>query len=161
MTDELKPCPFCGGYLGMTSAITYRHPKGKCILAGHSFPKGHIGQWNAIRALPAADAGALGAVVMRDAAADIVDGAWHYDPDERRQVNHDVGETADLIRAIPLPTHAAQLAAALALPEVAALVEAAKEQAKLHRVLKSHGIAADTCDRDLRTALAALEARHD
>ena len=30
----------------MVSAVHYRHPKGKCVISGHVFPKGYIGQWN-------------------------------------------------------------------------------------------------------------------
>lgn len=30
----------------MVSAVHYRHPKSKCVISGHVFPKGHIGQWN-------------------------------------------------------------------------------------------------------------------
>ena len=74
MTDELKPCPFCGGDLTPWGAGHFQHSNSKCILAGRKFAKGYIGQWNR--------------------------------------------------RAIPEPTHAAQLAAALALPEVAAMVDA-------------------------------------
>lgn len=57
----------------------------------------------------------LGAVAMRDAAANRCDG-WAGDWDGE--------QLGDAIRALPLPTHAALLAAALRLPEVAALVEA-------------------------------------
>lgn len=30
----------------MVSALHHRHPKGKCVISGHVFPKGHIFQWN-------------------------------------------------------------------------------------------------------------------
>lgn len=53
--SELLPCPFCGGGLVSWGAGHFRHPVSKCILANHTFPKGHIGQWNR-RALPATPA---------------------------------------------------------------------------------------------------------
>lgn len=59
----------------------------------------------------------LGAVAMRDAAANRCDG-WAGDWDGE--------QLGDAIRAIPLPTHAALLAHAMRLPEVAAMVEALK-----------------------------------
>ena len=104
--------------------------------------------------LPAADTSPLGAVDATQLAAIIrqVDGS------------HDLGAAAladAILAALEPPTHDTLLAHAMRLPEVAALVEAAKEQVKLHRVLRPHGIAADTCDRDLRTTLAALEASHE
>lgn len=55
----------------------------------------------------------LGAVAMRDAAIEVAEG-W-YDPDH---------PLCGQIRALPLPTHAALLAHAMRLPEVAAMVEA-------------------------------------
>lgn len=51
MSDKLKPCPFCGNHLVERHNGWFDHPKGKCILSGKAFPKGHIGQWN-IRAIP-------------------------------------------------------------------------------------------------------------
>ena len=64
----------------------------------------------------------LGAVAMRDAAIAEIDCGGCYgecvDPANCRI------EDVAAIRALPLPTHAALLAAALRLPEVAALVEA-------------------------------------
>ena len=49
---KLKSCPFCGGCLEMVSVVHYRHPKGKCVISGHVFPKGYIGQWNTRVAQP-------------------------------------------------------------------------------------------------------------
>ena len=49
---KLKSCPFCGGCLEMVSILHYRHPKGKCVISGHVFPKGYIGQWNTRVAQP-------------------------------------------------------------------------------------------------------------
>ena len=75
-----------------------------------------------ISALPAANTSALGAVAMKQTAADLVV--------ELARISKAFGDmnsarallsAADAIDNIPLPTHAAQLAAALALPEVAAL----------------------------------------
>ena len=52
MTD-LKPCPFCTAALVWSDTYgEYHHPVAKCILSGHKFKKGMIGQWNR-RALPA------------------------------------------------------------------------------------------------------------
>lgn len=52
---ELLPCPFCGGELQYNGHTLYLHPVGKCILSGHKFLKGYIGQWNrrASQAAPA------------------------------------------------------------------------------------------------------------
>lgn len=88
----------------------------------------------------------LGAVAMRDACLDVyVKGDWDWFSDAH-----------DAMAEIPLPTHAALLAAALALPEVAALREAAKD-------MYDYG----TCLADrkyhlaLSNALATVEASHD
>ena len=43
---ELLPCPFCGVNLEPAGPVAYRHKVGKCILSGHSWTKGYIGQWN-------------------------------------------------------------------------------------------------------------------
>jgi len=52
MTD-LLPCPFCEAALVWSHTYSeYHHPIAKCILSGHKFKKGMIGQWNR-RALPA------------------------------------------------------------------------------------------------------------
>ena len=85
----------------------------------------------------------LGAVAMRDAAISAIDADGEY----VRAIG-----LSSRIRAIPLPTHADMLAAALKLPEVAAMREA------LERIKQdAGGWPYDTaCD-----ALAALEARHE
>ena len=44
--SDLLPCPFCGGKLEHNGHTLYQHPIGKCILSGHKFLKGYIGQWN-------------------------------------------------------------------------------------------------------------------
>jgi hypothetical protein len=45
--SELRPCPFCGTSLIWSDMYReYGHPTAKCILAGHTFKKGVIGQWN-------------------------------------------------------------------------------------------------------------------
>lgn len=96
----------------------------------------------------------LGAVAMREAAIAEVDCGGCYgkcvDPANCRL------DDVAAIRAIPLPTHAALLDAALALPEVAAMWAAAKD-------MYDYG----TCLADrkyhlaLSNALTALEARHE
>ena len=51
--SDLKPCPFCTAALVWSDTYgEYHHPVAKCILSGHKFKKGMIGQWNR-RALPA------------------------------------------------------------------------------------------------------------
>ena len=51
--SDLKPCPFCEAALVWSDTYSeYHHPIAKCILSGHKFKKGMIGQWNR-RALPA------------------------------------------------------------------------------------------------------------
>lgn len=114
----------------------------------------------------------LGAVAMRDAAIAEIDCGGCYgecvDPANCRI------EDVAAIRAIPLPTHADMLAAALKLPEVAAMVEAVKHE----KITRANFIATPTDDgtgscmkwteakiawmdaRDERDAtLAALEAK--
>ncbi len=45
--SDLKPCPFCGGVLVWSDTYSeYHHQVAKCILSGHKFKKGVIGQWN-------------------------------------------------------------------------------------------------------------------
>ena len=54
--SDLKPCPFCTAALVWSDTYSeYHHPVAKCILSGHKFKKGMIGQWNR-RALPAVSA---------------------------------------------------------------------------------------------------------
>ena len=61
--SDLKPCPFCEAALAWSDTYSeYHHPVAKCILSGHKFKKGMIGQWNR-RVLPAAQPDA----VSRDA----------------------------------------------------------------------------------------------
>ena len=51
--SNLLPCPFCEAALVWSDTYReYHHPIAKCILSGHKFKKGMIGQWNR-RALPA------------------------------------------------------------------------------------------------------------
>ena len=51
--SDLLPCPFCTAALVWSDTYgEYHHPVAKCILSGHKFKKGMIGQWNR-RALPA------------------------------------------------------------------------------------------------------------
>lgn len=98
---------------------------------------------NILKVLPADLSSPLGAVAMRDAAISAIDADGEY----VRAIG-----LSSRIRAIPLPTHADMLAAALKLPEVAAMREA------LERIKQdAGGWPYDTaCD-----ALAALEARHE
>lgn len=42
---DLKPCPFCDARLQRIGK-DFTHPRGKCILSGHHFKGGFIGQWN-------------------------------------------------------------------------------------------------------------------
>ena len=115
----------------------------------------------AIRALPPADTSALGAVAMQQAAIAEIDCGGCYgrcnDPANCQM------EDVKAIRAIPLPTHTAQLAAALALPEVAALWAALDDMCV---IAKSADWDISLSGRQLvyrnaRNALSALEARHD
>lgn len=70
----------------------------------------------------------LGAVAMREKAASKATGFLVGDPANgiplRNPMSHEINTA---IRAIPLPTHADRLAAALAMPEIARLVEAARK----------------------------------
>ena len=98
----------------------------------------------------------LQAAAMRTRAAEIAD--QHRD---RRTTEYDCGwdSCASSVRgnilALPLEAdHAELLAEAMKLPEVRALVSAAQDQVKLHRVLRPYGIAAEKTDADLRAALA-------
>lgn len=51
--SDLKPCPFCEAALVWSDTYSeYHHPVAACILSGHKFKKGMIGQWNR-RAIPA------------------------------------------------------------------------------------------------------------
>ena len=131
MTDELKPCPFCGGkpQPRLDDCINGKMVENPMFyiacenLGCGVWPEAEgryetqydaiVAAWNR-RALPTADAGALGAVAMREACLDVyVKGDWDWFSDAH-----------DAMAEIPVPTHAAQLAAALALPEVAAMVDA-------------------------------------
>ena len=101
---------------------------------------------------------ALGAAAMREAAAvdlisfanaEFVEGPF-------------VRNAASSIRALPLPSHADMLAAALRLPEIAALVEAATALLDLNDTYAPFGgeMYQDRVDRtwgNARTALAALK----
>lgn len=63
---DLKPCPFCSGTLVWSDTYReYHHPVGKCILSGHKFKKGVIGQWNT----SATDPAAIREAALREAAA--------------------------------------------------------------------------------------------
>lgn len=132
-------------------------------------------------ALPAADASPLGAVAWRPMPApndvDILvlrtDGRLEYieaddndyawsTPEHYARTPTGQGITcpsawmlADGLR-IP-PTHAAQLAAALKLPEVAAMREAANQA----RLAIAGLVSVASAERKLDNALSALEARHD
>ena len=89
----------------------------------------------------------LGAVAMREACATVTEWtAWG----ERHNLTE---ATRRAIRALPTPDHAALLAAALKLPEVAAMVEAA------NAVLMHLPDDPDTVWRTLEDALAALEGK--
>ena len=138
----------------------------KACLFVHWFhaPVYHNSAIAALNVIPAADLSSpLGAVAMRDAAAAVCDGAAisrqaqmngvdHKD-DAQQQERWRVGKQqadilAESIRALPLPDHAALLAHAMKLPELAALVEALK----WYDDPSSQGDVA-------RTALAALESK--
>jgi len=70
---------------------------------------------------------ALGAVVMRDECLEISDNIaadWHHHDDKRGWIADTGRDISDAIRALPIPTHAELLAAAMALPEIKALVDA-------------------------------------
>jgi hypothetical protein len=71
---------------------------------------------------------ALGAVVMQDASLKAIMDIWAelLPKMAELELQHPAQSEIDAICAIPLPDHAALLAAALKLPEVQALVEAAK-----------------------------------
>lgn len=57
MSNDLLPCPFCEAALVWSDTYSeYHHPVAKCILSGHKFKKGMIGQWNR-RVLPAVQPG--------------------------------------------------------------------------------------------------------
>jgi hypothetical protein len=82
---------------------------------------------DAIRALPtppALPASPLGAVAMRDVASAVVAGMAPFYIGETRFADH--ASLSKQVANLPLPDHAALLAAAMKLPEVAALVEAAQ-----------------------------------
>ena len=101
---------------------------------------------NILKVPPADLSSPLGAVAMREACATVTEWtAWG--------LRHNLTEAARrAIRAIPLPDHAALLAAALKLPEVAAMRTA------LERIKQDAGgwPYDAACD-----ALAALEASHE
>ena len=64
--SDLKPCPFCTAALLWSYTYSeYHHPIAKCILSGHKFKKGMIGQWNR-RALPAVQPDAREAARLLD-----------------------------------------------------------------------------------------------
>ena len=132
MTDapELKPCPFCGG-----GARIYQDPSHStawfcgcedwdCFgnMMWDETKTGATDKWNRRADLSSP----LGVVAMRDAAIAEIDCGGCYgtcvDPANCRL------EDVAAIRTLPLPTHAALLAAALKLPEVAAMVEAERER---------------------------------
>ncbi len=82
---------------------------------------------DAIRAIPtppALPASPLGAVAMRDVASAVVAGMAPFYIGETRFADH--ASLSKQVANLPLPDHAALLAAAMKLPEVAALVEAAQ-----------------------------------
>jgi len=101
---------------------------------------------------------ALGAVVMQQAAIAEIDCGGCYgrcnDPANCQM------EDVKAIRAIPLPTHADLLAAALALPEVAALVKAGNVLRDVYRNSRD-GLALGRAVIAFSATLSALEARHD
>lgn len=123
------------------------------VLSGKTWNKG----WLPFRRADLAPA--LGVAAMREAAAVTagvckapMQDSWH----DSVGLPHIGSQIATMIRALPLPTHADLLAEAMKLPEIAGLIAAAKEQAKLHRVLRPNGYAGEICDRDLRAALSAI-----
>ena len=102
---------------------------------------------------PAVQPDPLGAEWMRMRALE----ASEASPDWEAGIAENLMAVANRIRGIPAPTDDDLDRAALARPKVAALVEAAEAQVKLHRVLHPHGYAAEKTDADLRAALAALK----
>ena len=109
---------------------------------------------DAILALPAADLSSpLGAVAMRDAAISAIDADGEY----VRAIG-----LSSRIRAIPLPDHAALLAAALKLPEVAAMVgRGQKMRGHLHRTADDGDLNATAAMIEWDDALAALGPSHE
>ncbi|CAK0769552.1 hypothetical protein CCP3SC1AL1_470011 [Gammaproteobacteria bacterium] len=126
---------------------------------------------NILKVLPADLSSTQGAVAMRDVASAVVAGMAPFYIGETRFADH--ASLTNQIANIPLPTHAALLAAALKLPEVAALVEAGKVLAAMADRYDPpdgdddlecwSGLAVPRIKhiRNLRTALSALEASHE
>lgn len=160
MTDapELKPCPFCGG-----GARIYQDPSHStawfcgcedwdCFgnMMWDETKAGATEKWNRRADLSSP----LGAVAMRDAAAECVMRARMGDAD------NDLRSIGANIESIPLPTHADLLAAAIKQPEVAALVKAGNT---VRDELKPYARMPDGCsDKAIQywdDAIDALEAK--
>lgn len=164
---ELKPCPFCGGKAGLSChdyvngyivagpyyVIECEAPADQCqnyVSMKDKDCDRLIASWNRRADLSSP----LGAVAMREAAAAIVGPM----ASSNSPYAANAGQSAyDAIRAIPLPTHAALLAAALALPEVAALVAFAHS---FRGRLDVHFVEDREMADEIDPILAALEARH-
>lgn len=82
---------------------------------------------NILKVLPADLSSTQGAVAMRDVASAVVAGMAPFYIGETRFADH--ASLTNQIANIPLPTHAALLAAALKLPEVAAICDLLREAA--------------------------------
>jgi Lar family restriction alleviation protein len=134
MKIDLKPCPFCG--FDEARIITIRDGRmvtcHNCHASGPAYYHGLQGigatpalaaeKWNRRADLSSP----LGAVAMQDAALKAIMDIWAelLPKMSELELQHPAQSEIDAIEALPLPTHAALLAAALVLPEVQALVDA-------------------------------------
>jgi hypothetical protein len=132
---ELKTCPFCG--FDAAKIMTIRDGRvvtcHNCHASGPAYYHGLQGigatpalaadKWNRRANLSSP----LEAVAMRDAALKAIMDIWAelWPKMAELELQHPAQPEIDAICAIPLPDHAAMLAAALKLPEVAAMVDAA------------------------------------
>jgi hypothetical protein len=125
---------------------------------GNAFNRKVIGGTEYVRADLASP---LEAVAMRDAALKAIMDIWAelWPKMAELELQHPAQPEIDAICAIPLPDHAAMLAAALKLPEVAAMVDAA--MGVIARWDSPDWKSGHTLDHitKLRTALSALEAK--
>jgi hypothetical protein len=117
---ELLPCPFCGGKPCLTNVAmagcTYVVCTDCRAQSNDTSQEGARAAWNRRADLAAP----LAAVAMREAAIEAVQNRF------MSGYSHAGDAATYAIRVLPTPDHAAILAAALRLPEIAAMVEALK-----------------------------------
>ena len=102
--SDLLPCPFCEAALVWSDTYReYHHPIAKCILSGHKFKKGMIGQWNR-RALPAVQPDAEAARLLDD----IVCGRGMFGLDPAQDLQWAMKTAGAALALIDKPSHVSE-----------------------------------------------------